>query len=170
MDPVVFDSLDPVLDKLAEVADRQLGAPDLKHLLVELSTALGKGYAVSINLTVEVFDQEQVRLLPLLNTGLATSEHREPYRTWGDSSPERYVVDEGIQVVPHDRCPRCWEKWDFKFLHPSCPHCGTTLGENCKVLQDTDQCPYCQEGKVTLSNPLCDKCGFAVDPNTVIWG
>jgi hypothetical protein len=117
-----------------------------------------------------VFDQEQERSLPLLNTGLATNEGKEPYRTWGDSSPERYVVDAGIQVVPHDRCPKCWKEWDFKFQHPSCPHCGTTLGQNCKILLDTDQCPHCQEGKVTVAKPRCDKCGFVVDPRTVVWG
>ena len=170
MDPAMFESVEPLLDKIAEVADRQLGMAELKRLLEELSLALGKAYTVSINLTVDVFDQGRERSLPLLNIGVATSEGQEPYHTCGDSSPQRYIVDEGIRVVPHDRCPRCWKEWDFKFQHPTCPHCDTTLGKNCKVLLDTDECPRCQEGKVNVSNPRCDRCGFVVDRDTVIWG
>jgi hypothetical protein len=170
MDPAVFESVEPLLDEIAEVADRQLGMADLRRLLEELGKTLGKGYSVSVNLIVDVFDQGRERSLPLLTTGLATSEGQEPYRTWGDSSPQRYVVEEGIRVVPHDRCPRCWKEWDFKFLQPTCPHCGTTLGKDCRVLLDTDECPNCQEGRVTVSDPRCHECGFVVEPNRVIWG
>jgi predicted RNA-binding Zn-ribbon protein involved in translation (DUF1610 family) len=170
MDPAVFESVEPLLDEIAEVADRQLGTADFRRLLEGLGKALGEGYTISVNLTVEVSDQGRGRSLPLLNTGLATSQGQEPYRTWGDSSPQRYVVGEGIRVVPHDRCPACWKEWDFKFQQPTCPHCGTTLGKDCRVLLDTDECPNCQEGEVTVSDPRCDECGFVADPNTVIWG
>jgi hypothetical protein len=170
MDPAHFNAAEALLDKIAELADQQLGAPELQRVLTEIGTILGKRYAVSANLIVEVYDRQQERLLPLLNTGLCTSEGQEPYRTSGDSSPQRYVVDDGIQVVPHDRCPKCWKEWDFKFQHPTCPHCGTTLGKGCKVLLDTDECPNCNEGKVTVAEPRCDRCGFVVDRNTVAWG
>lgn len=170
MDPELFKAADPLLDQIAEVAEQQLASGELRRLLVELGNRLAKGYTVALTLTVDVYDPEQERSLPLLNTGLATSEGQEPYRTWGDSSPQRYVVDAGIQVVPHDRCPKCWQEWDFKFQNPTCPHCGIALGENCKVLLDSDECPHCQEGKVTLARPRCDRCGFVVDPNTVTWG
>jgi len=95
---------------------------------------------------------------------------KEPRCIWGDSTPQRYVVEDGIQVVPHDRCPTCWELWDFKLQNPTCSHCGTTLGENCKVLLDTDECPWCQEGKVTVAKPRCEQCGFVVDPRIAVWG
>lgn len=170
MDPTDFQAVDPLLDGIAEIADQQLGVPELQQVLADLGKILGRRYTVSVNLTVDVFDQEQERTLPLLNTGLVASDGKEPYRTWGDSSPQRYVVDEGIQVVPHDRCPKCWKEWDFKFQHPTCPHCGITLGTHCKVLLDTDECPNCKEGKVTVARPRCDKCGFVVDRNTVAWG
>ena len=104
MDPATFDSAESFLDEITEIADRQLGVSELHRLLSDLSKTLGKRYTVSVNLTVDVFDQDQLRSLPLLNTGLATSEGKEPYRIWGDSSPQRYVVENGIQVVPHDRC------------------------------------------------------------------
>jgi len=73
-------------------------------------------------------------------------------------------------VVPHDRCPRCWEIWDFKFKHESCTHCGATLGEEVKLLLDTDVCPNCEEGTVSITNPECGKCGCRVDPSKVTWG
>ena len=170
MNPETFNAVKPLLDKIAEFAEQQLDSEELERMLTDLSSVLGQRYTVSVNLTVDVFDQGRERSLPLLNTGLATSEGKEPYRTWGDSTPQRYVVDEGIQVVPHDRCPTCWKEWDFKFKYRSCPHCGTTLGKDCKLLLDSDECPNCQEGTVTVDKPCCDRCGFVVDRLTVAWG
>src|SRR5271157_3847518 len=105
-----------------------------------------------------------------VGTGISADFGEEPHRISGDSTPQRYVVEEGIQVVPHDRCPRCWEVWDFKFQNPTCSHCGAALGTDCKVLLDKDKCPWCQEGKVTVAEPRCDKCGFVVDPQVTVWG
>jgi hypothetical protein len=170
MDPGDFKAAEPLLDKIAEIADQQLGVAELQQVLADLGKRLGRRYAVSVCLTVDVFDQEQERTLPLLNTSLVATEGQEPYRTWGDSSPQRYVVEGVIQVVPHDRCPKCWKGWDFKFENPTCPHCGTTLGKNCKVLLDRDECPRCNEGRVTVAKPRGDKCGFVADRNKVAWG
>jgi hypothetical protein len=67
-------------------------------------------------------------------------------------------------VVPHDRCPHCWQVWDFKLHNNStCQHCGLMMGDKCKLLLDTDECPSCNEGKVTVDKPVCDKCGYEVD-------
>lgn len=170
MDPDTFNALDPHLDAIAELADQHLAAPEFQRVLSEIIKVLGERYGVGINLTVDVFDEDGHRSLPLLNTGLCALFGREPYRTWGDSTSQRYVVAEGIRVVPHDRCPDCWEAWDFKWKNPSCSHCDTTLGENCKILLDTDVCPHCEEGKVSVTKPRCDKCGFEIDPRTVVWG
>jgi len=170
MDPETFDAVQPHLDKVAEIAERQLGAPEILQVLSDLSQILGKGFAVSVNFTVDVFDEAKERSLPLLTTGLSADVGKEPYRVWGDSTPQRYVVEEGIQVVPHDHCPKCWEDWDFKFQNPTCSHCGATLGEYCKVLLDSDECPWCQEGKVTVANSKSDQCGFVVDPKIAVWG
>ena len=46
----------------------------------------------------------------------------------------------------------------------------TTLGKNCKLLLDSDECPNCQKGKVTVEKPRCDECGFVVDRLTAAWG
>ena len=170
MDPNTFNAVDPPLDTLAELADKHLADPEFHRVLGELSNILGEKYGVSITLSVEVCDATGERSLPWLNTGLCDLHGKPPFRTRGDSTPQRYVVEEGIQVVPHDRCPICWEDWDFKWKNPACSHCGATLGQNCKILLDTDVCPFCEEGKVTVTNPRCDKCGYAIDPRTVVWG
>ena len=44
------------------------------------------------------------------------------------------------------------------------------MGPEVKLLLDTDVCPFCEEGKVSLTTPLCDKCGQGIDPNVVVWG
>jgi len=170
MDPDTFNTADPHLDALAELADKHLVDPELRRLLVELSKVVGDRFGVTINLTVEVCDATGERSLPWLTTGLYAQHGKEPFRTTGDSTPQRYVVKDGIQVVPHDRCPKCWQVWDFKWKNPSCSHCDTTLGENCKILLDTDVCPFCEKGKVNMAKPRCNKCGHEIDPKTVVWG
>lgn len=173
MDQASFEEADKQLDSLAEVVDTLLeedATTHLKQALAALSTALGERYSVGLDVTIHVFDREKERGMPLLTTGLAVSDEGETYRTWGDSSPHRYVTDGEIQVVPHDRCPRCWGEWDFKFEHQVCRTCGATLGDNVKMLIDSDVCPHCEDGKITASSPRCDKCGFEVDPMFVIWG
>jgi hypothetical protein len=87
-----------------------------------------------------------------------------------DSTPQKYVVDGEMLIVPHDRCPRCYGIWDFKFKNRSCRECDATLGEEVKILLDTDSCPDCEKGKVSMSSPVCNKCGFRVDRALVAWG
>jgi Zn-finger nucleic acid-binding protein len=101
---------------------------------------------------------------------LAAVGGEAPYQVWVDSSPHRYVVRGDVVVVPHDHCPQCWGLWDFKELHPECPACGARMGEEVKLLLDTDCCPNCEEGKVTAGEPRCSECGFAVIPGHVVWG
>ena len=170
MDPAVFTAVQPLLDKLADLADKQFLSADVQRLLAEFASVVGPKKTVSINITVDLCDDEREVALPLLTTGLSGFPGKEPFRTWGDSTPQRYIVEAGIQVVPHDRCPECWETWDFKLQNPSCPHCGITMGESCQLLLDSDKCPWCDEGEVTLAKPRCDKCGFEVDRKTVVWG
>jgi hypothetical protein len=170
MDATTFDVAEPLLDQVADIADQQLASPELQRLLTELAKAVGEKLSVNITFLVDVSDETGERSLPLLTTGLSAFSGKEPFRTWGDSSPQRYVVEDGIRVVPHDRCPTCWGEWDFKFDNPTCPKCASTLGKDCKVLLDTDECPQCEEGKVTVAEPRCKKCGFRVDSGTVVWG
>lgn len=170
MDPETFSAVQPLLDKIAELAGMQLASEELRRLITQLGNLVGKRRIASVSIVVDVFDEDRECALPLLTTGLSAFSGKEPSRTWGDSTPQRYIGEDGIRVVPHDRCPHCWQVWDFKLQNLSCPHCGTTMGDKCKLLLDTDECPWCNEGKVTVTEPRCDKCGFEVDRQKVVWG
>lgn len=173
MDQSAFEAAEPILDELAEIVDHTLTSDqqlELRRALAKLSNALGDRYSLSLSVVVEVFDREHGRTLSLLNTGFATSEGGEPYQTWADCSLQRYIIDGEIQVVPHDRCPKCWDTWAFKFENRGCPHCDATLGGNCKILLDSDVCPHCEKGKVSMAEPTCEQCGFEADPSIVVWG
>lgn len=173
MDRASFESADPIIDQIAEVLDQIIDSDQLsavREALTRLSEAVGPRYSVSLTVTVEVFDPDRPHPLPLLTTGLCTSDGQPPYHTSGDSSPQKYVADGEIQIVPHDRCPRCHGVWGFKFDNRSCPGCRATLGQEVKVLLDTDVCPHCEGGHVSMSAPECSKCGYRVDPSFVTWG
>lgn len=173
MDANQFAKADPLLDELSESLDKELTGPafsDVGKILERIRKVFGERYSVSLSVVVDLFDDKEERSLPLLTTGLSTTAGKAPFRTYGDSSPQRYIVDGSLVVVPHDRCPKCWGVWDFKFLTRSCEHCGAELGGNCKVLLDSDVCPSCERGRVSITQPKCDSCGFEVDPQMVTWG
>ena len=127
MDPTLFDAADRHLDEIAEALDQALLSPELQRVresLAALGQKLGGRYSVSLTCLVEVYDQQKERTLPFLTAGLSTSNGSKPFSVTGDCTPQRYLVDGEIQVVPHDRCPKCWGAWDFKWkppLHPL-PH------------------------------------------------
>ena len=99
---------------------------------------------------------------------------RSKRRGWATIPPaavrQRYVVSGDICQVPHDYCPSCWGMWDFKDQDRECPSCGIVLGNEIKILLDTDICPHCENGKVSAANPECSKCGYKVDLDIVTWG
>lgn len=173
MDQSAFAKADEQIDALAEIIDESLNSAEsqkLKDALIQLSRSLGDRYSIGLDVVIHVFQRDNQRSMPLLTTGLGVSDESETYRTWGDSSPQRYVTDGEIQVVPHDRCPRCWGEWDFKFEHRQCVGCGAVLGTDVKILLDSDVCPHCESGSISASSPKCDKCGYEVDPHLVTWG
>ena len=70
------------------------------------------------------------------------------------------MVNGNIKKVPHDFCPECWREWGFKLKNHCCPECGIEMGKDVKILLDTDNCPNCEEGNVTLNKPKCDEAGW----------
>jgi hypothetical protein len=173
MDQDRFTAADRQLDKIANLLNRAVQSLELRAVreaLAALGKSLGDRYSVNLTCVVEVFDDKMQRTLPMLHTGLSVQSGAEPFPITGDSSPQRYVVDGQIQVVPHDRCPKCWGAWDFKWDSHRCPHRDAELGRNCKVLLDSDVCPLCEEGSVSVREPECSECGFVVDPALVVWG
>ncbi len=170
MDADKMKAIESLLDQIGEVADQQLAAPSLNRLLTELSSLLGDGLSANVTLTVDVSDPAKRTSLPLHTTGLTAFPGGTPFRTWDDPSWQRYVVKQGIVCVPHDRCPQCWQPWDFRLEASRCDHCDLELGDDCRVLVDNDECPWCNDGKVTASSPRCSRCGTEMDRRKVAWG
>lgn len=173
MDPNTFTAAEQIVDKIAGLVEQKLDSAsfkDIRDALERLGRALGTGYAAEFEIGVRIFDRERNKTLRMLTTGYSTADEKPPFRTWGDSSRQRYLLAGQIHMVPDDCCPRCWEDWIFKFAQPTCPWCSLTLGEDCKVLLDSNRCPHCDKGTVTLDQLVCDECGFEVDPDFVTWG
>jgi hypothetical protein len=173
MDRSTFESADLIPDEMSTTLDELLDSHQfsaLRLFLARLSETVGPRYSVNLTVCVDVFDEQKPHALPLLTTGLSTSKGEPPYKIYGDSTPQKYVIDGDVQVVPHDRCPQCYGLWDFKLIHPSCSGCSATLGREVKLLLDNDVCPFCEEGKVSVTVPVCDKCGQRIDPGIVVWG
>jgi ribosomal protein S27AE len=168
-----FEKIDPLLDRLAESIDGLLAQEPwtaVKQHLAEISEILGEKYSLTLELNLQVFDPTREHSLPLLQTGFATSNGEQPHPCWGDSTPQRYVVNGQLVVVPHDRCPACWGIWDVKDQHPDCDHCGVSMGRDVKFSLDNDQCPHCEMSTVSASNPTCGRCGESVNPAFIYWG
>ena len=167
-----YEKLTSVVDLSHHVCSTFLeseAVSELRAALQKVSRDL-PGLSLSLNCVFEVFDEHRPEALPLLNIGLTTSDGREPYIATGDSTDHRYVTDDGICQLPHDRCPLCWGEWDFKIHQTSCSSCGASLGKDVKLLLDSDVCPHCERGTVSRQNPVCDDCGFTIDPDVVVWG
>lgn len=173
MDRETFEVADEHVERVAEHIAELLEGESfsaVRKQLAELSKVLRDEYSISLSVGIEVFDSEREQSLPLLRTGLATTSGSQPYLAWGDSSPQKYIVDGSMMIVPHDHCPSCWGEWDFKFRHTTCGDCGARLGEEVKVLLDADQCPSCQKETVSPTQMTCSECNFELDPSWVVWG
>ena len=75
-----YQTVEPILDEIAEIADKQFESPELRKLLTRISEALGERYTASVNVIVDVFDGQEERTLPLMNTGLSAIGGKEPHR------------------------------------------------------------------------------------------
>lgn len=170
MEKATFQGLVPILNRLNGWLQKHLGSPEIHGLLQEMAETGGKDRVFSIVVEVDVSEEGKEDALPLLNFGLSQKAGREPYSTSLEGATHQYVVDGCVYKVPEDRCPRCWDIWDFKQIYPSCNTCGLVMGKECKMLIDSDSCPWCEQGKVTLGHPRCTLCGFKVDGSMVIWG
>ena len=107
MDKSSFDAADPIVDRLADMISRALDSAQfegIRQALAGLSEAIG-AYSVNLNVNIEVFDPKRSLPLPLLTTGLCTSEGgpltrpraiRPPRSTWSmgrcRSSPMTVVL------------------------------------------------------------------------------
>jgi hypothetical protein len=173
MDQQSWKFAENYINEISEKLDEILNSPELEGLrlqLSELGKNLGDRYGVSLTCVLDIVDLEKEQTLPLQSTGLSHDQHGDVYRTWNAASFQQYIVDGNICVVPHDYCPSCWGEWVYKWENPSCPECGITLGDTCKILVDSDVCPHCEKGTISMNDSTCDRCGFKIDPSIVVWG
>lgn len=173
MDKQEFEIMDSFADCVNDRIDELHKEGQLDNVLKELQEAVNQlpdKYSVNLEIKVNIFDSKREKQIPLLQTGFNAHHLEKPYRHYGDSTIQKYYVEGNMSVVPHDYCPNCWEEWDFKFQNTACPYCEYELGKQVKYFLDDDVCPMCEEGKVTVNNPVCDKCGKKVDPERVVWG
>jgi len=173
MKDIEFKSVEPAVEAAEEASDAWLDSEavaDLKNAIQEATAKLPEGMSLTFNCVLDVFDSNRDKSVRLLENGFTTSSGEPPYRCHGDSSVHRYLARGEICELPHDYCPICWGSWDFKELHRICPSCGVKLGNEVKIMLDSDVCPYCDQGKVTAAAPKCDSCGKEVDLSVVAWG
>jgi hypothetical protein len=81
VDPETSTAVQPMLDKIAEIAEKQFGSEELRHLMTEFAKIVGKGRVASVNIVVDVFDEDRKCSLPLLTTGLSAYPGKQPFRT-----------------------------------------------------------------------------------------
>lgn len=173
MRDVEFTLLDPVADLVNDTfegLEKQGAFDEILRRLRTVISELPDGYSVSFDIQLNILDASRQQSLSLLTTGFNTLKGKEPYRHYGDTAPQKYLVDGEMCIVPDNFCPHCWGEWGFKFQNPVCPQCGYELGKQVKYLLDNDQCPYCQKGTVSVDRPKCSACGFEVDGKTIAWG
>ena len=168
MDKTIFEAADPITDEIAEATTELLeseATQKLRGLLAKLNKVIGTQYAVSLVLNVEVFDDEKKRNLPLLQTGMSGF----------DASPTRPGLTPRRNAT--SSVGKCWwlpmtvaRSAGKSGISSSCINLATIAmrhwERDVKLLLDTDVCPWCEEGKVSMSQPTCSKCGHTVDPET----
>jgi len=118
MDAEVAAKIEPILDEIADTLEELLShdvASRLRSSLEQLMAEHETPYSVLLDCRLEVGMENSgdFKSIPLIQSGLSVGP-KGCCVCWGDSTPHRYVADGKISVVPHDRCPRCWELWDNK--------------------------------------------------------
>ena len=83
MDNNLFEKIDPLVDGISDRISELIEGEalnTLKQKLADLSRELSE-YSVMLEMNVQVFDPENGQNLPLLQTGLATSDGAAPYQS-----------------------------------------------------------------------------------------
>ncbi len=173
MDVQTYDRTQELADLLLSELQRlhrEKGLGKIEEKLKQISGSLPKGYSITLNFSVEVFDENREKSLKTGDAGLTCLEGDRPYLSTSESSPAKYIVDGELMKVPHDHCPNCWSRWSFKSRVKECRECGYRMGREIKLLLDTNVCPHCENSPISLHHPQCERCGYVADQSIVSWG
>ena len=166
-----FELFDQLAEAVDEFVQQWLNSTEIKPMLDKIQYACNQtDMSVGVSVEMHVTEDGREDTLRMLTTWIQCAANQDAYIASGDSSIQRYICDGAICQVPHDQCPNCWSDWDFKYRHQICSTCGYQLGNQVKLLLDSNQCPNCDTGTVTIESPTCTKCGMEVDTTMVTWG
>ena len=139
------------LDELADMVNKKIHKLyedgeflEITKKIKEVTKVIEEAYSITVDFQVNAFDSKKEKSVRALTIGISSSGDQDPFLAYGDSTSERYLVNGNIKKVPHDFCP----EYDI------------VMGEDVKILLDTDSRPNCAEGNVTLSKQKCDECGL----------
>ena len=144
---------------------------ELKKLMTLAAQKISDGQSITFSMRFTLDDSDLAKQIPFLDMGLTCGKDETPFFFEGVSTLATYVLSDGsVQRIPHDRCPCCWDNWDFKLDSPECPSCGIQLGKGVKQMIDSDICPHCEKGKVSMQSCKCNECGYELDSEKILWG
>jgi hypothetical protein len=174
MDIEHVNQIEGLCDKVSDLIhklDDEKQFDDLKSALGNASKHIDDGSVLTVSIRVTYDFPEKDIQIPYYDMGFTCPKNETPYLFEGSSTLATYVMADGnVYRIPHDRCPSCWELWDFKLHNGECSNCGAKLGSEVKQMLDSDICPYCEKGKVTIRDPKCKECGQEIDPDKIVWG
>lgn len=173
MDVQTYDQTHALADILLDEIRNLLEQGKLPAFEARLRAAEGQlpeGCSLSVNLSVGVFDPSRDRVLKTGDAGLLFEKNHETHACNYAPTPAKYLVEGVMAKVPHDHCPHCWSRWNFKSRFKECPKCGYQMGKEIKLLVDSDVCPRCENSKISYAQPACSECGYVADQAEVVWG
>ncbi len=103
------------LDELAEMVNEKIHKLyedgeflEITKKIKEVTQTIEKAYSITVDFQVNAFDSKKEKSIRALTIGISSAEDEDPFLAYGDSSPERYLVNGNIKKVPYDFCPDCW--------------------------------------------------------------
>ena len=169
-----FHELDTISDKIHDKFESLYGNKEFQEIesdIQKLLKSIHEKYSIEFNLSISIYDSDRDKSIQMYRIGITGSgKEGNTYQFSEGYNFNRYIINGHIIEIPHNICPNCWADWDFKRKNSSCPECGVIFGKEVKLLIDSDECPYCSEGKIYQKNSKCTKCDFIADDDLVVWG
>ena len=101
MDKNLFETIDPIVNEIADQLTTLIEGDtlsELKQKLADLSRELGV-YSVTLEMNLQLCNPDDGQTLPLLQTGLASSDGAMPYQMWKKSPGRRNWHFDFLELV-----------------------------------------------------------------------